>query len=182
MELIIIKKDDEIAFCNSTSDYGWQYDIDSVYKTYERSKDLYVPQEFLHDIIKRISSSFGPIILKYSLDEILKTSKSNWRHYQKFKNDVSKFDPFHFHFFIMYYTSPWESTRSTLKRLKFNDSTIDDIKKQIDAETSAFCLQNKEDPNLGCFVVINGEIIDRKDSITLGQKLDHELNHWFVES
>ena len=42
-------------------------------------------------------------------------------------------------------------------------------------------MSNDSNPDNGCLIVINGELIDHHDVDSLEQALDHEMNHYFKQ-
>lgn len=175
---------DDSGFINCTTDSHWHPENDIFFKVYEDlisewAKNLYVPYELLKDIIAKTYDAHGAFLLRYSLKSILDISTVDWKHYEKFKNATNHFNKDRFNFFVLYYKNPWSLVEDKLKSLKFNEKTIEMIKRRLNLK--AFCLANNGDPEAGCLIVLNGELVDHHDANVLEQELDHEMNHYFKQ-
>lgn len=175
---------DDSNFINCSADLHWHPENNIFFKVYsdlinEWAKDLYTPYELLKDIINKVYNANGAFIVRYSLDSVLNISTIDWRYYEKFKNALSHFDVDKFNFFILYFKEPWGLVENKLIELNFNKNTIGTIKRNLNKK--AFCMSNDSNPENGCLIVINGELIDHHDVDSLEQALDHEMNHYFKQ-
>ena len=145
------------------------------------SKTLFTPEPLLRKIINDFSHiiEYGTVVYNYK--QILNiVNKINYQqYYSNFYNTISKC-PNQFKIIITYLDNKnKDEYQYCLKNIQTPQYINYYFKEFSSTNNIALSFTNPTDPEYGCLIILNRNVIDKSDYNEMEYHLDHQLNHYF---